>query len=218
MDRLKSLILKNTGLKLLSLFFALILWFYVNAKGMLETNYVVPLGYRNLPSSLVMVGEPVDYVDIRVKAREGIQNQSTPQHISAVVDLSGAKPGEAVFYLSEKNVQAPTHVEILRVSPRVIKVRLEPVVTKRVGVVAELVGKPAQGRVVKKIDVDPSVVTVLGAQSLVNPLQKVSTAPIDLTGAHSTFSKEVSLKPLGKEVRVVEQGPLVVRVILGEER
>src|SRR3990172_10662970 len=142
MDRLKSLILKNTGLKLLSLFFALILWFYVNAKGMLETNYVVPLGYRNLPSSLVMVGEPVDYVDIRVKAREGIQNQSTPQQISAVVDLSGAKPGEAVFYLSEKNVQAPAHVEILRVSPRIIKVRLEPVVTKRVGVVAELVRKP----------------------------------------------------------------------------
>ena len=218
MERLKSLILKNTGLKLLSLSFALILWFYVNAKGMIETNYVIPLEYRNLPSSLAKVGESVDYLDIWVKRREGIQNQTPPQQISAMVDLSGAKPGEALFYLSEKNVHVPARVEVMRISPRVVKVRLEPVVTKRVEVVAELVGRPAQGRAVKQIEVVPAIVTVEGAQSLVETLRTVATDPIDLTGAHSTFSKEVSIKPLGREVRVVERGPLVVRVILREEK
>lgn len=66
MNRLKSFFLNNTGLKHLSFFFALILWFYVNAKGIVETNYVIPLETRNLPSSLVIVGETVDYVEVRV--------------------------------------------------------------------------------------------------------------------------------------------------------
>jgi YbbR domain-containing protein len=131
-----------------------------------------------------------------------------------MVDLSSAKAGETVFYLTERNVRAPNHVEVIRISPRAIKVKLEPVITKRVEVVAEVVGKPAGGVVLKGVEVDPTTVTVEGAKSLVDQLHKVSTGPIDLNGAHKTFSQEVSLKLLGKEVRVVDRGVVVVRVIL----
>jgi YbbR domain-containing protein len=218
MHPLKNWVLKNIGLKLLSFFFALILWFYVNAKGMIEVNYVVPLEYHNLPSSLMMVGETVDYVDIRVKRREGFQNQSNSPQMSAMVDLSEAKAGETVLYLTEKNIRALDPVEVMRISPRAVKVKLEPVVTKIVGVVAEVVGKPAGGVVLKGVEVDPSTVTVEGAKSLVEQLNKVSAGPIDLNGAHKTFSQEVSLKLLVKEVRVVDQGAIRVRVILEKER
>jgi len=218
MDRLKNLLLKNIGLKFLSFFFALILWFYVNAKGMIEVNYVIPLEYHNLPSSLMMVGESVDYVDVRIRLREGFQNQTVSQRMSAMVDLSEAKPGETVYYLDEKDIRVASHMEVTRISPRAIKVRLEPVVTKSVEVVAEVVGKPAEGVALKGVEINPPVVTVEGAKGLVDRLQKVSTVPIDLNGASKTFSQAVSLKLLGKEVRVVDQGSVVVRLILGKEQ
>jgi YbbR domain-containing protein len=217
MNLLKKLFFKNIGLKLLSFFFALILWFYVNAKGMSEVNYVVPLEYHNLPSSLVMVGESVDYVDVRIKRREGFQNQATSQQMSAIVDLSEAKAGETAYTLTEKDVRVPGHMEATRISPRAIKVRLESVVTKSVEVVAEVTGKPAEGVSLKSVEVNPSRVTVEGAKSLVDRLQKVSTVPINLNGASQTFSQEVSLKLLGKEVRVVDRGSVVVRLILEKE-
>jgi len=218
MHPLKDWLVKNIGLKFLSFFFALILWFYVNAKGMIEVNYVVPLEYHNLSSSLRMVGETVDYVDIRVKRREGFQNQSNSPQMNAMVDLSEAKTGETVIYLTEKNIRTQNPVEVMRISPRAIKVRLEPVVTKSVEVVAEVVGKPAKGIVLKGMEVNPSTVTVEGAKSLVDQLHKVSAGPIDLNGAHKTFSQEVFLKLLGKEVRVVDHSSVMVRVILEKEQ
>ncbi len=218
MDRLKNLFLQNIGLKLLSFFFALILWFYVNAKGIVEVNYVIPLEYHNLPSSLMMVGESVGYVDVRIRLREGFQNQAVSQQISAMVDLSEAKPGETVYYLNEKDIRVPSYMEITRISPRAIKVKLEPVVTKSVGVVAEVVGKPAEGVALKSVEINPPMVTVEGAKGLVDRLQEVSTVPIDLNGASKTFSQAVSLKLLGKEVRVVGQESVVVRLILEKEK
>ncbi len=181
---------------------------------MVEVNYVLPLEYHNLPSSLMMVGESVDYVDIRIRLREGFQNQTVSQQMSVMVDLLGAKPGEITYYLNEKDIRVPSHMEVTRISPRAIKVRLEPVVTKSVEVVAEVVGKPAEGVSLKGVEVNPPVVTVEGAKGLVDQLQKVSTVPIDLNGASKTFSQAVSLKLLGKEVRVVEQKSVVVRLIL----
>jgi hypothetical protein len=185
---------------------------------MIEVNYVIPLEYHNLPSSLIMVGESVDYVDVRVRLREGFQNQALSQQISAMVDLSEAKPGEAVYYLNERDIRVPSHMEVTRISPRAIKIRLEPVVTKNVEVVAEVVGKPAEGVVLKGVEIDPPVVTVEGAKGLVERLQKVDTVPIDLNGASKTFSQAVSIKLLGKEVRVVGQGSVVVRFILEKEQ
>jgi len=91
------------------------------------------------------------------------------------------------------------------------------VVTKSVEVVAEVTGKPAEGVSLKSVEVNPSRVTVEGAKSLVDRLQKVSTVPINLNGASKTFSQEVSLKLLGKEVRVVDRGSVVVRLILEKE-
>jgi YbbR domain-containing protein len=217
MHLLKHWVLNNFGFKLLSIFFGVILWFYVNAKGMIELNYVVPLEYHNLPSTLVIVGETVNYVDIRVKRREGFQDQSNVSQVAALVDLSEAKAGEIAFYLTDKNVRSTIPMEIMRISPRVIKVRIDPVVTKSVGVVPEVVGKPAIGIVLKGVEVDPPTVTVEGAKSLVAQLQKVSAGPINLNGARQTFSQEVTLKLSGKDIRVVDRGSVMVHVILGRE-
>jgi YbbR domain-containing protein len=177
---------------------------------------VVPLEYHNLPTSLVFVDETVDYVGVRVKQGEAFRNQSTPPQLSAVVDLSNAKAGETEYDLNETNIRAPARVDIKRIYPSVIKVKLEPVVTKRVDIVANVIGRPDQGVLLKRIEVRPSVVTIEGPRSRVDGLRQVNTVPINLAGVRRTFSQEVSLKGMGTEIRVFEDEPVVVHVILEE--
>ena len=50
------------------------------------------------------------------------------------------------------------------------------------------------------------------------PLEYDHLPSSNLSGAHQTFSQEVSLKLMGKEIRVVDRRAVMIHVILGREK
>jgi YbbR domain-containing protein len=121
--RLKALLLDNVLIKIVSLVFAVILWFYVNSKGVVEMDIAVPLELRNLPSNLTITGDVMDEVNVRVKSRERILRDMAESRIHAVLDLAGAHAGENVYLLDAAAVERPENVQIERISPRRIRIR-----------------------------------------------------------------------------------------------
>lgn len=70
------------------------------------------------------------------------------------------------------------------------------------------------GFTLKAIEVDPKVVTLRGATSILATLGSVKTTPIDLAGRFQDFTQEVSLD-LPPQVALLHQGSLVnVKVLL----
>ena len=123
LNRLKALLLDNVLIKIVSLVFAVILWFYVNSKGVVEMDIAVPLELRNLPSNLTMIGDVMDDVTVRVKSRERILHGMAGGRIHAVLDLAGAHAGENIYVLDAAAVERPEDVQIERISPRRIRIR-----------------------------------------------------------------------------------------------
>jgi YbbR domain-containing protein len=121
--RLKALLLDNVLIKIVSLVFAVILWFYVNSKGVVEMDIAVPLELRNLPLNLTITGDVMDEVNVRVKSRERILRDMAEGRIHAVLDLAGAHAGENVYLLDAAAVERPEGVQIERISPRRIRIR-----------------------------------------------------------------------------------------------
>ena len=58
---------------------------------------------------------------------------------------------------------------------------------------ASITGEPAEGYMIRRIIIEPSVVTVLGSQEALDRISYVYTSPIDVSGTKNDVSVETSL-------------------------
>lgn len=214
---IRNLIFNNFLIKLFSLFFAIILWLFVTSQGKLEMNLNIPLELRNAPSNMLIVGDVADYIDVRLKGRQSVIGSLSAGQISAHLDLSNAQTGENVIYLSSENIVMPPNIEVMRISPKSIKIRLEQIAKKDVNVIPEIIGTPPAGYRLKNIEVNPQTVAVEGAEGVVNRLSIIKTEPINLSAIEKKETVlDVKLKLNGREVKVINGGYVKVKILLSK--
>ncbi|MEK6583700.1 MAG: hypothetical protein AABY66_02485, partial [Nitrospirota bacterium] len=81
MSYIKDLVFENLSLKIASLFFAGILWFYItpiSIRDSVEVNYVLPLELKNIPENIMVVGKFDDRINVRLKGRQNILRDIAP--------------------------------------------------------------------------------------------------------------------------------------------
>jgi YbbR domain-containing protein len=217
LNRLKAWLLDNFLIKIVSLVFAVILWFYVNSRGGAEMDVAVPLELKNVPARLVVVGDMIDEVTVRVKGRDRILQEIVSTPIHAVLDLTEAREGDHPYFLDSSAIAVPANLQIIRISPQRILVHLEQRLKKDVPVSVSVYGKPAPGFRIGLVEADPASVRVEGARSIVDPLSQLVTEPIDVTGAQKTFVHEAKLNLMGKEIQVEPVKPILIKIhIIGQ--
>lgn len=118
---------ENVALKLLSLAFAVVLWFFVMGEQRHEASHVVPVEYRNLPKGLIITNEVPSAVAVTLSGPRAQLVHMGPDDLSLPLDLAGLKPGVTSFKRLEENLQAPAGVVVTRISPASIDVHLERV-------------------------------------------------------------------------------------------
>lgn len=201
--------LENWVLKLISLAFALVLWFFVMGESRMEVNHIVPLEYENLSEELMIANEVPTSVAIRISGPRALQVNLSPGDISLSVDLKGLAAGMTSFKRLEESLNIPSGLKITRISPSYVDVKLESVREKSVPVRVVLTGVPAQGFMVKKVRSVPEKVVVSGADSELKGVSEVVTEGIDLTHVKESFSQTVAISYIGnytglKETKTVE--------------
>src|SRR4030065_14098 len=75
----------------------------------------------------------------------------------------------------------PPNIEVTRISPKSIRIRLEQIAKKDVNVIPEIIGTPPAGYRLKSIEINPQIVAVEGAEGVVNRLSAIKTEPINLS-------------------------------------
>jgi YbbR domain-containing protein len=116
---------ENLALKLLSLAFAVILWFFVMGEQRHEVAHVVAVDYRNLPRGLTIANEVPAAVAVTLSGPRALLVHLGPDDLSLPLDLSGLKPGVTSFKRLEENLKAPGGLVVTRISPASIDIRLE---------------------------------------------------------------------------------------------
>ena len=124
--RLKVLFLDNLLTKIISLAVAVMLWLYVNSRIGVEMNMTAPLELTHVPPSLVVVGDGIKDVDVRIKGRESLLRRLRPGSVRAMLNLSEAKAGENVYFLDPAAISGPADAEVVRINPKRIIIRLQP--------------------------------------------------------------------------------------------
>lgn len=204
----------NWVLKLLSLAFALVLWFFVMGERKVEVGYALPLELKNVPQGMMVVNEVPNLVEVRLSGPRTMLMNLSSKDISISVDLADLKPGITSFKRLEERVNIPTGLKVTRLAPAFIDVKLEQIKEKPVSVRVALRGRPAPGYRVAGTRAIPAQVVVEGAEGELREVAEVVTEPIDVDGASESFSRSLSVNYRGKFTALKHEQAVEVRVTI----
>jgi YbbR domain-containing protein len=171
---------RNLGLKFLSTLVAVMLWLIVAGERVVERVMRAPVEFQNLPAGLELVGNPPDTVEVRLRGSSGALSRMTAGDMSAVLDLSTARPGRRLFHITSSQVNVPYGLEIVQVGPSTLMMEFEMSGIRMVPVEPDIDGRPANGYEVTKVTSDPEMVEVAGPESALKRLQAAITEPVSV--------------------------------------
>lgn len=205
----------HSGLKIVSVALALLLWMMVSSqRALVERGLRIPLELQNLPGNLEMVEPPQESVDVRVRGTADAVSRIDQGDLVASVDLSSAQPGRRLFHLSPERVSAPFAVEVTQITPSFVAIRFEPSATRIVPVTPSVEGVPAPGFIVGSIAAEPSMVEVVGPESVVRRVTEAITEPIWVGAARSDVRSSAVVGVADEGVRISKARTAVVSVAI----
>jgi YbbR domain-containing protein len=200
------------GTLLLSAAIALVLWGMAHGTSSIDRGVDIPVLFDGVPDDLVIVGQSVDKVNLRVLGSRAALRNVTSDRLEYRVDVAGAKPGHAVYEVDPSRIELPRGVRAVSRSPAAIEVDFEHRGRKAVDVRADLQGEVAPGFRISSIEVDPPRVWLVGARGEVMRLAQVETEPIDVTNLQAPIERKARVAVAEEHVWPEEDGPVNVRI------
>jgi len=209
---------QNLYLKIFSVILAFVCWYVVRSEEERVRDFTVPLEYVGLPAGLELSGRVVDGVAVRLRAPEPLLGMITEDRLSARIDLGRASPGEQYVSLTPEMIRAPGGSQVERISPDLVKVRIDRRTRREVPVIAEFSGSPPSGYEKVRHVIEPPMATIEGPANEVEKVTRALTGTILLDGEPADYEIEATPipdAPPWSRVRVVSpQGPVRVRVTI----
>jgi YbbR domain-containing protein len=209
---------KNWVLKLLSLLFALFLWYFVVGEDKVDMNVTIPVEIVNLPRNLVISNQFKKQLEVTVSGPRSLIRGMTEQHISRSIDLSKAAPGTVLIQNQPDSISTPRGLSILRVQPPTITLLLDRLVQKELPIKPVLVGEVPNDFMLESVTTDPPTLEISGPQSILSQEEFLTTSPIDINGITRSTVKQVPLA-LRQEISDLIGEPVVsVRLNIADLR
>jgi YbbR domain-containing protein len=210
-------LLENVPLKLVSLGLASLLWFVIAGEKTSEMGVSAPLELQNFPQDLEVTGEPVDTVEVRLRASPGIIQRIGPGDVSAQLDLAGLQEGRHIVHLTDKSIRMPFGVKVVKITPSILNLDLERTLQKVVPVRPRVIGHPAPGFDVGEVKSDPIDVRIAGPRSRVREVESAFTEPLSVEGAQSNVTDVVNMGLEDPLLRVMGSPRVRVTVRIQEQ-
>jgi len=214
---LDRLLERNVILQVVAVILAVALWVTATAEQNPEDQHTfdaVPLGIRDAPEGLAVTGPPRPAkVNITVRCRRRVYEKLDSGSFEAFVSLAGGNEGDCDYPVE---VVLPEDVELVEINPASASVTLAKVVEHQMPVDPVLVGNPAEDFVVIRVLCSPERVSVRPEPGRELDIDRVRTAPVDISGRTSGLAVIVPVQePEG--VFSVEPESVEVTVEIGAE-
>lgn len=188
----------NWRLKLIALFLASLVWFFVNG----ITNdrrlvQAVPLEIQTASGVTLLQQNPL-MVDVTVRGTRSDMHQVSRDDLSVVLDLTGYDgSGESSHRLSPGAVRHPRWAQPVDINPSRVMVVIDKIIEQDILIAPQIRGRTARGYQVGDVLINPTVVRVVGPALRVEKLASIPTAPIVVSGRSRSFSQHVELNADG---------------------
>lgn len=193
--------LRDLGTLLLAFALAMVVWIsaVTSSDPNVERVRTVPLEVVGLDPNMLVVGNPPSQVRVTLRAPTSVSDSlsNAENAVTAWVDASGLEAGSHDLEVQTQVDKAYWPVRKVQVSPEIVTLGLEPLVSRTFPVNLEISGDPAVGYQKGVPERDPSFVTVSGAAPLVDSIEEVR-ASLDISDASETIRANLPLLALDK--------------------
>ena len=204
---------EHFGWKILSIGIALTLWMVIVGEPEQSMAIWVPVEYKNIPSDLEISSEMPDKLRLEVRGPARRLTPTTGTNLAVLIDLGGAAvAGERTFTVTSLNLDLPTGVQMLRAVPSQIRVKFERRLAKDVPVKIRILRMPKEGFRLKRHDLYPQSLRIIGPESRVNLVMFAETDPIDIYDVTGFAEFQVQAYLGESQVRLDGSGAVNVQV------
>ena len=158
-----------------------------------EIDILIPVDPYKLPEGLTLAGPALKEIEIRVKGPpEDLEalRRNVPRY---PLDLSAAAVGVESIAIDPDLIPMPAGIQITRVNPAYLSVRVDRLVKKQVPVRVAISGEPASSYSINGTTAEPSMLFICGPKTAVDLIDEIFTKPVDVTGRSETFKKEIAV-------------------------
>jgi YbbR domain-containing protein len=206
MIQIMNLFKKNLPAKIIALFVAMILWFFVmnEQNPSIEGSFTVPLTVLHAPSGCKLT-QSEDTIKIKLRGPRSAFVGASREDFKAFVDLEGLEEGRQIVRVQ---TVLPPGFELAGTSPETVVFVLDKIIQRQEDVNLIITGAAAPGATVAKVSPEMTKVMVEGPRTAVNDVSQV-VGYVGLAGNNADFTLNVSLSPVNADGRGVDE----VRVI-----
>jgi YbbR domain-containing protein len=192
----------------------MVLWGMAHGTSSIERGFDIPVVFHGISEKVVITEQSADVVNIRVLGSRAALRNVSVGNMEYAVEVSGGKPGPAVYEVDVSRIDLPRGARIVSRSPSRIEVKFERRGRKSVRVRPDLEGEPAEGFLLAGVEVDPARVWLVGARSEVLRLSEVVTETIEVSGLTESEEREVRLSLGGGHVWMEDNRPVTLRIAI----
>ncbi|MGV1099606.1 CdaR family protein [Thiovibrio sp. JS02] len=207
----------NWVLKLISLFFAIFLWYFVVGEDKVDTNVFIPVEIVNLPRELVISNQFKKQLEVTISGPRGLINGINRQHISRTINLSKAAPGTTVIRNDPESIHFPRGINVLRIQPTHITLLIDELVEKDLPIEAKTVGTPASGFELAAVHFEPKFIKLAGPKTVVGEEKLLRTKAIDINGLKSPVTTQVALELPQEILDLIGETVVTADVVIKEK-
>jgi len=191
---IRSLLFKNLGLKILSLCFAVVLWYSVVSERQTNLLVTVPLTFVNVPKTMKVKMVSAERVSLNLEGPVSALKTMEIGKIRGTIDLKGAHEGKSRFELLPSHFNVTAGVKVTGISPEIVYVILEKLLTFKLSIKPRLKGKPDSHYAIRKVYVVPKYVWVTGDRKALSSIDNIPTDAVAVEGLKEDLRKIVPLE------------------------
>ena len=193
----------NVYFKVLAVVLAVFVWFLARKSGEpIQMSFYAPVVFKNVSPSFQVTSDPSQ---VNIVVLTNSRDSFNPQEIQAVLDLDKAQEGTLSYVLTENHILSPVEVEITRIHPSQITVRIEELIEKSFSIKSRYQGTPKKGYLLGDIKIVPDTLTMRGPRSVLEKMDHISAHEIELEGLNESATMRVELDLPGGNVQIIHQ-------------
>ena len=215
--QLDNIFRRNKLQKFTALVISTALWFFVMSSQdpPMTDSYTVPVAVINSPRDVKATVEDKP-IEVKLSAPRSNFAEYNNDDIHATIDIANLTEGEYDLPIS---ASFPKVFELVDISPETLHVKIEPYIDKQIAAEVIVTGSKISDAVVMNVAKSLETVTVVGAKSEVEKVQRV-IGYVGLTDNQEDFEMQVPLSAIdadGREVKNIRVVPSTINVVVDLE-
>jgi len=178
--------------KLISLLLAVILWAHIVNTQVGEVTFKLPVEYKNIPESLIVIEKEPPLVTITFKGKKDLLRNINTKNIKVFVNLQNPKVNKTTQYpVLLSRGELPDNIEI-STNKKFVTLTIENKISKKLPVKVNISNKDPDTFILGQPTILPPYVTVSGPESIIASINVITTEPVGITSAKKNINTTVS--------------------------